>query len=44
MDVKTTFLNGVIEEEVYMEQTLEFDTHHRKTHVCKLKNVLYALK
>ena len=34
MDVKTTFLNGVVEEEVYVEQPLGFDTHDRKYHVC----------
>ena len=37
MDVKTTFLNGVVEEEVYVEQPLGFKTHDRQTHVCKLK-------
>ena len=41
MDVKTYFLNGVFEEEVYVEQPLGFETHDRKTHVCKLKNSLY---
>ena len=44
MGVKTTFLNGVVEEEVYVEQTLGFVTHDRKTHVCKLKKALYGLK
>ena len=33
MDVKTTLLNGVVEEEVYVEQPLGFETHDRKTHV-----------
>ena len=33
MDVKTTFLNGKIEEEVYIEQPEGFVTHGKKTHV-----------
>jgi hypothetical protein len=44
MDVKTTFLNGVIEEEVYIEQPQGFEVEDRKTHVCKLKKALYGLK
>jgi len=44
MDVKTTFLNGVVEEEVYLEQPLGFETHDRQTHVCRLKKALYGLK
>ena len=37
MDVKTTFLNGVVEKEVYVEKPLGFETHDRETHVCKLR-------
>ena len=44
MDVKTTFLNHVVKEEVYVEQPLGSETHDRKTHVCKLKKDLYGLK
>ena len=44
MDVKIAFLNGVVEEEVYVEQPLNFETHDRETHVCKLKKALYGLK
>jgi hypothetical protein len=44
MDVKTTFLNGVIEEEVYIEQTQLFEVEDRKTHACRLKKALYGLK
>jgi hypothetical protein len=44
MDVKTTFLNGVIEEEVYIEQPQGFEVEDRKTHVCRLKKALYKLK
>ena len=44
MDVKTTFLNGVIKEEVYIEQPQGFEVEDRHTHVCKLKKALYGLK
>jgi hypothetical protein len=44
MNVKTTFLNGVIEEEVYIEQPQGFEVEDRKSHVCKLKKVLYGSK
>ena len=44
IDVKTAFLNGVVEEQVYVEQPLDFETHDKETHVCKLKTALYGLK
>ena len=44
MNVKTTFLNGVIEEEVYIEQPQGFEFEDRQTHICKLKKALYNLK
>ena len=44
MDVKRTFLNGKIDEEVYIEQPEGFVTHEDKSHVCKLKKALYGLK
>jgi hypothetical protein len=44
MDVKTAFLNGVIEEEVYIEQPQGFVIYGKESHVCKLKKALYRLK
>jgi hypothetical protein len=44
MDVKTTFLNGVIEEEVYIEKPQGFEVEYRKTRVCRLKKYTYELK
>ena len=43
MDVKTTFLNGVIEEEVYIEQPEGFRIFISESHVCRLKRALYGL-
>ena len=44
MDLKTTFLNGVIEEEVYIKQPQGFEVEDKETHVFKLKKALYGLK
>ena len=44
MDVKTAFLNGIIQEEIYIEQPQGFEIHDRETHVCRLKKALYGLK
>ena len=44
MDVKSAFLNGMLQEEVYVEQPKGFVDIHRPDDVYKLKRVLYGLK
>ncbi|CAM8905658.1 unnamed protein product [Rhodiola kirilowii] len=44
MDVKTTFLNGVLKEEVYISQTPGFEDHSHHDHVHILDKALYGLK
>ena len=44
MDVKSAFLNGYINEEVYVEQPLGFEDDKKSDHVYKLKKALYDLK
>nr|GFC43753.1 zinc finger, CCHC-type [Tanacetum cinerariifolium] len=44
MDVKTTFLNGKLEEEVYMNQSKGFMVPGNENKVCKLIKSLYGLK
>ena len=44
MDVKTDFLNGVIEEEVYTKYPKGFETHEKKSHVFRLKKAFHGLK
>ena len=44
MDVKSAFLNGMLQEEVYVEQPKGFVDPHRPDDVYKLKKALYDLK
>ncbi|GKA37177.1 retrovirus-related pol polyprotein from transposon TNT 1-94 [Tanacetum coccineum] len=44
MDVKSAFLNGFINEEVYVAQPLGFIDFEKSDHVYKLKKALYGLK
>ncbi|GJS23534.1 retrovirus-related pol polyprotein from transposon TNT 1-94 [Tanacetum coccineum] len=44
MDVKSVFLNGFINEEVYVAQPLRFIDFKKPDHVYKLKKALYGLK
>ena len=41
MNVKTTFLNGELDEEIYIEQLEGFSTPRQEKKVCKLMKSLY---
>lgn len=44
MDVNSAFLNGYLQEEVYIKQPLGFEDHEYPDHVLKLEKALYGLK
>ena len=43
-DVKTVFLNGNIDEKIYMVQPENFESNDSKQLVCELKRSIYGLK
>ena len=44
MDIKTAFLNGDLNEEVYMMQPEGFVANDSGTLICRLKKYIYGLK
>ena len=44
MDVKLAFLNGILEEEVYIEKLEGFVDPNNKSVLCRLQKALYGLK
>ena len=44
MDVRTAFLNGYLEEDIYMEQPLGFTSGDGDHKVYKLQRSIYRLK
>ena len=44
MDVKTAFLYGDVEEDIYVMQPTGFEVEGKSDHVCKLKKALYSLR
>jgi hypothetical protein len=44
MDVKTAFLNGELDEEIYMEQPDGFVRENQERKVCKLLKSSYGLQ
>ena len=44
MDVKSSFLNGILEEEIYVQQPPRYEVGGKEDKVYRLKKVLYGLK
>ncbi|KAG8499820.1 hypothetical protein CXB51_006167 [Gossypium anomalum] len=44
LDIKSAFLNRILDEEIYVEQPQGFEVPGKEDMVCKLRKALYALK
>jgi hypothetical protein len=44
LDVKTTFLHGDLEEEIYMQQPQGYEVKGKENLVCRLKKTFYGIK
>lgn len=44
LDVKITFLNDKLGEDMYMVQPQSFEDPNHNTKICKLQRVIYGLK
>ncbi|GJR09098.1 putative RNA-directed DNA polymerase [Tanacetum coccineum] len=44
MDIKTTFLHGDLDKEIYMEQPEGFQVKEKEDYMCRLQKSLYGLK
>ena len=44
IDAKTTFFSGELNEEIYMEQLVDFIIQGKEHQVCKLNRLIYSLK
>jgi hypothetical protein len=44
LDVKTTFLHGDLDEDIYMQKPQGYEVKGKENMVCMLKKILYGLK
>ena len=44
LDMKTVFLHGDLEEQIYMKQPEDFEVVGKENHICLLKKSLYGFK
>jgi hypothetical protein len=44
LDIKTTFLHGDLEEELYMKQPKGFEEKGKEDLMCRLNQSLYGMK